>query len=94
MDRIREIVYETRRTGNTSWILQSAIRNPNCIIVGKDLKQAHHLREEFIRMMIKSPWYKKLWWKIFGYKEPLFVPISYTFRGENIPIIFDNGTFV
>lgn len=34
--KVEEIVLRTRRRGNTNWILQQAIKNPNCIIISKN----------------------------------------------------------
>jgi len=93
MERITEIVYSTRRTGNTTWILKAAIRNPECIIVSKNMMQVQYLADEYHRLLSKSIWYKKLYWKWFGRKHPRFMTINSRFEGMNLPVIFDNETF-
>lgn len=94
MQKIEEIVRTTRRTGNTTWILQSAIKTPNCIIVSKDMQQAKFLEQTYKILLSKSVWYKRLWWKLFGRENPKFVTLGFRFEGRNKPIIFDNGTFI
>ena len=87
---IRNIIATTRRTGNTTWILQSAIKKPNCIIVSKTEEQAKQLERSYKALLMKSAWYKKLWWKWSGRKNPKFVSINYRFQGNALPVIFDN----
>ena len=88
MNKIEEIIKQTRRSGNTTWILKSAILNPDCIIVcGRP-----DLMEKMFKMhLLKSMWYTKLWWKLNGSKIPKFVALNYNFHGINVPVIFDNG---
>lgn len=91
MKRLEEIIRTTRATGNTTWILQSAIKSPNCIIVSRNTQQAIHLEKAYKYLLSKSAWYKKLWWKWFGRKNPKFVSLDFKFEGYNVPVIFDNG---
>lgn len=92
MTKIEEIVYKTRATGNTTWILQSAIERPNCIIVSRTIEQAKNLEQTYKILLSKSAWYKKLYWKWFGRKSPKFVSLSFRFEGYRLPVIFDNGS--
>jgi hypothetical protein len=91
MTRLEEIIRTTRATGNTTWILQSAIERPNCIIVSRTMQQAKHLEQAYKSLLSKSAWYKKLWWKWFGRKSPKFVSLDFRFEGYRLPVIFDNG---
>ena len=93
MEKITEIVYKTRRTGNTTWILKAAIKQPNCVIVVKNMQQVKHLQKNYYQLLSKSTWYQKLYWKWFGRKHPKFMTINSSFEGLGLPIIFDNGTF-
>jgi len=93
IDKINEIIYNTRRTGNTTWILKSAIKYPNCIIISKNKRQSTYLEKRYYQLLQYEKWYKKLYWKWFGRKTPRFLTINNNFRGYNLPIIFDNGTF-
>jgi len=92
MTRLEEIIRTTRATGNTTWILQSAIERPNCIIVSRNMQQAKHLEQTYKSLLSKSAWYKKLWWKWFGRKNPKFVSLDFRFEGYSLPVIFDNGS--
>lgn len=91
MTRLEEIIRTTRATGNTTWILQSAIERPNCIIVSIDMEQAKHLEKAYKSLLSKSAWYKKIWWKWFGRKTQKFVSLDFRFEGYRMPVIFDNG---
>jgi hypothetical protein len=90
MTRVEQIIVETKATGNTTWILQSAIERPNCIIVSRYEYQAKYLEQSYKTLLSKSAWYKKLWWKCFGRKNPMFVTLSFRFVGCRLPVIFDN----
>lgn len=92
MARIDEIIRTTRRTGNTTWILHSAIKRPNCIIVARDIGNAKLLEQAYNCLLSKSAWYKKLCWKLFGRKNPKFVSIDFKFESDSMPVIFDNGS--
>jgi hypothetical protein len=92
MTRLEEIIRTTRATGNTTWILQSAIERPNCIIVSRNMQQVKHLEQAYKSLLSKSAWYKKLWWKWFGRKNPKFVSLDFRFEGYPLPVIFDNGS--
>jgi hypothetical protein len=91
MTRLEEIIRTTRATGNTTWILQSAIERPNCIIVSRNMQQAKHLEQAYKSLLSQSAWYKKLWWKWFVRKSPKFVSLDFRFEGCRLPVIFDNG---
>jgi hypothetical protein len=90
MKEIQEILLKSRRTGNTHWILQSAIERPACIIVSRTIQQAKSLEDDYKCLLNESSLYKKLWWKIFGRKNPKFVSLSHDFDKNNLPVIFDN----
>jgi len=94
MTRLQEIIITTRAIGSTTWILQSAIKRPNCIIVSKNMQQAKHLEQAYKSLLSKSAWYKKLWWKCFGRKNPKFVSLDFRFECYCLPVIFDNGALL
>lgn len=91
MERLQEIVYSTRQTGNTTWILKAAIKNPECVIVSKNMQQAKFLEREYYKLLLNAWWGQKLWWKLFGRKHPKFLCLNSEFRGFSLPVIFDNG---
>ena len=91
MTSLQEIIRKTRASGNTTWILKSAIQNPNCIIVARNSQQAKCLEQAYKRLLLKNAWYKKLWWKLVGRKSPKFVSLDFKFENHRLPVIFDNG---
>ncbi len=91
MNDLQEIVCQTRRTGNTTWILKAAIKNPECAIVSKNMSQAKHLEHQYIKMLFNMWWGQRLWWKWFGRKHPKFLSRHCDFNGLRLPVIFDNG---
>ena len=94
MNRLQEIVRDTRQTGSTTWILKSAIKNPECIIVCRNMQQAKGLERKYNKMLSDVWLGKKLWWKLFGRKQPKFLSIRSNFRGFGLPVIFDNASIV
>ena len=88
---LRNIVFHTRKTGNTTWILKSAIKYPNCVIVAHSMQYAQELEKQYFNMLAESPWHRKLYWKIFGRKHPKFTSINSRFEGTKLPVIFDNS---
>lgn len=94
MSKILEIIDQNRGKGNTIWLLKSAINNPNIVIVCIDLKHCQYLKNNYFKLLKKEPWYRKLKWKLFGRKHPLFKSINENFRGISKPIVFDNGTLL
>ena len=93
MEKIKEIVYKTIATGNTTWILKAAIKQPNFVIISKNMQQAKNLERNYFYLLSKCVWYQKLYWKWFGRKHPKFMTIDSRFEGLGLPIIFDNGSF-
>jgi len=94
MNKIQTIVNQTRRTGNTTWIIKSAIKNPNCVIVSKNKRESKLLKQKYIRMLSNDSLFQKLKWEIFGRKQPIFLTINDSYRGFNLPIIFDNNALL
>lgn len=94
MNKIDEIVLRTRKTGNTTWLLKSAIENPDCIIVSRSMQEAKELEKRYNSLLQTSSWYKKLWWLMVKRKNPKFVSLDFRFEGYNTPVIFDNSSFL
>jgi len=91
MSNVQNIVIQTRRFGSTTWILKSAIKNPKCVIVCKDMHHAMMLEQMYHKMLLNEWWGKKLWWKLFPKDNPKFLGLSSNFIGLGLPIIFDNS---
>jgi hypothetical protein len=94
MTRLEEIIITTRRSGNTTWIVESAVENPNCIIVSRNMQQAKRLEKKYKDLIKKKSWYKKTIWKLFGRKKPKFVSLNYDFSIDDVPVIFDSGALI
>lgn len=100
---IEKMIDVTRMRGNTRWILESAIKNPNIIIIARNAKHKEQLHKMYLKLIEKNllieeaikPCYKKAWEYFFPkkskVKHALFACI-YDYdklRGLNIPIVFD-----
>lgn len=76
-DRLNDIVLQTRRTGNTTWILSSTLKNPDCIIVARNNRYANELEREYYRRYFnKLSWWRKFLWKIRKRGQPKFVSLT------------------
>lgn len=94
MENIKEKFLSARSSGNTEWILKSAINNSNCIIVSKNKDYSRDLEFTFKTLLKKSIWYKRFFWFLFGRKYPKFKTIDSNLAGLNCPIIFDNSALI
>ena len=98
--KVQTILSNCRASGNTTWILKSAINNPNCIIVTKSLQHKEDLQYAYNRLLYKETWYKKLFRKFKKHSVPKIVTVDdfvnkspmYRDIKNRIPIIFDNWT--
>lgn len=105
VDSLRTISV-VRRSGYTTWILDAAILNPNCIIVAHNFRYAEELRFLYLKKLnkftqdkfAKLPWYIKLFNKkpkeIFNVQYPKFKSLTENLIGYNCPIIYDNSCFM
>lgn len=94
MKRQIEIIHSHRRTGNTEWLLKSAIKNPNVTIICRDESNVRILRERYYHMLSGYNWITRKWWSVFGRKHPKFISIHNAgrkLRGTGDPIAFDNS---
>ncbi len=87
----KEIAERYRQNGNTTWIIKSAIENPECIVLAYNAENAKSIKERYFQMLEQSHWLKKLKWKVFGRKHPEFLSKNTDLNGYNLPIIFDNS---
>ncbi len=87
----KEIAERYRQNGNSTWIIKSAVENPECIIIAYNANSARDLEEEYFHMLKQSNWLKKLKWRFLGRKHPKFLSKSSNLDGYKLPIIFDNG---
>lgn len=87
INKIKEIVYKTRRTGNSTWILKAAIKQPKCVIVSKNMEGTERLKKEYFKLLSNKKWYQKIYDKWFGDKTvPLFLSINSRFEGLGLPL--------
>jgi hypothetical protein len=94
MSNLSVVLNKSRRSGITTWILKSAIKNPNVIILSSTLKQSKLLRDLFDRMIDNSFWLR-LKYKYFRAKKPQFESIDSIFLlyGVDKPVILDNSVY-
>ena len=95
MEKLERIIHETRGSGNTTWILKSALHNPDCIIVCGNSDHARYMHSIYNDMINNSGFFRRLYWKYINRSRPLFVTPEYNFKGKGHllmkPVIFDNG---
>lgn len=92
--KIKDIVVSNRQKGNTTWILKSAMKNPNCIIVTSNKTNSYELKSMYFAFLKAQPLYKKIIRRLIGKKNPIFKSIDDDLRGYNLPIIFDNSALI
>jgi hypothetical protein len=79
---LQGILENTRQRGNSTWILEAAIKNPNCIIVTYNNSAKHELECKYDELIYKQG--------IVNKTKPKFVTLNYNFKNEEkLPIIFD-----
>lgn len=90
-----------RGAGQTTWLLEAALNNPNCILVFanaiiKDDAQRHY-RELQLKAWDKLPFYKKWFLKKDKWLRqkisPIFMSINQSVVGYYRPIFFDSSCF-
>lgn len=100
---INKMIDVTRMRGNTTWILESAIKNPNIIIIARNAKHKEELYKKLQKIVqnnllieqSKKPWYKKAWEYFFPKKTKVKYPSIACIhdydklRGIETPIVFD-----
>lgn len=96
MSKLISIILETRRRGQTQWLLKSAMKNPNVVIMCATESQKKDLVVRYTRMLAEAPWYVKLWRRYFGTPWPKFLTASdqMKLRGMKAPVVFDNYTIL
>jgi len=84
MNIIDDIISSTRRTGNSTWILKSAMNDNKCIIV---------YPSESIATLMKKLYKKMLKEKGVGedLEFPKFLTLGDDFSNCKVPVIFDNS---
>lgn len=94
--KLQEVLNLSRSNqGSTTWLLKAAIKNPNVTIVSRYIHKSDEIEMLYRYLLTREPWYKKLLWKWFGRKHPIFGSLEShnAQRGagfHNRPIAFDN----
>lgn len=92
---IRDLEYyyrNSRRSGSTTWILRSALKNPRCIIVFGSFDIALKAEKDYHRMKRNACWILKIKWFFKKPINPVFTSIKTVPEGFDRPIIFDNSS--
>ena len=99
---------ETRRFGNTEYILRALINDPKCTIIFSNKKLAEKAKERYSNLLkekeenrIKNlSFFGKIINRIFPKKKkknqvetPKFVSIDDSLAGSNTPVLFDLSCF-
>ena len=69
-DMSSEVSSRHRRSGNTTWLLKSAMRNPNCILVFSTEELAHNMTDKYDEMLNERSIMRKLYSWIFNKGKP------------------------
>lgn len=86
----------SRGSGNTTWLLESAIDRPDCVIVAYSEVNARRLKERYDSLLSKRPFWFRVWRVISQKGTPRFVSVTAqddVVRGE-WPVVFDNGAII
>ncbi len=89
------LMEEHRQNGNTTWILNAAIDNPKCIILGYNTKSVNGIRESYYCLLSKAGLLRKRKQKKLSEnnKYPIFLSKNsdLSIYNKSIPIILDNS---
>lgn len=93
-DHTFEIAVKSRRMGNTEYLIQAAIRNPNVVIICSNDSYARDLEKRYLQTVDKRSWWRKVLDKLTGRgkKRPEFIGLVNSgdrLRGLNVPVVFD-----
>ena len=58
METNQGFMLRARRTGYTTWMLKSAINNPDCIIVGANQQHCRHLEKRYYKLLKEESFLK------------------------------------
>lgn len=90
MSRFKKLSIVIRKEDGTTWMLKSAIDNPDVVIVSKDAASMAHLKRQYNWLLSKSPWYKRLRWALYDRIHPTFITLVSGFGETSKPIVFHN----
>lgn len=94
VNQIVDLVKDNRSKGNTSFILRSAVKNPNVIIISPTHQHAVMLKEYYEYWYIHDTNRIIRWFhKIKGRQHASFSSLGMDLKGNNKPIVFDNSCF-
>ena len=92
METNQGFMLRARRTGYTTWMLKSAINNPDCIIVGANQQHCRHLEKRYYKLLKEESFFKKVLRRIKKTKNPTFISMrdgeTHGLLGK--PRIYDN----
>ncbi len=84
--KIVDVVEENRQCGNTTWILNAAIDNPNCIILGYNANFVSEIKNKYFFLLKERGILKR------GRKHPIFVSKNADLsKYDKLTIILDNS---
>ncbi len=93
--QLRNICLRNRQVGSKTFILKSAIINPDCFIVSLNLALVCDMRDIYHKMINEDPVLNEIYLSN-GRREPKFVTLNQMEQMvgyERLPIIFDSSCF-
>lgn len=98
--KVKQIIYTSKENNfnndNNIWLLKSAIKNPECVIVSSSGVHSNYMSDSYKKLLKEEPISKQLFWYMFGRKTPIFVTLDYLKFDilRNLPILFDNSCLI
>lgn len=99
-NKVKQIIYTSKENNfnndNNIWLLKSAIKTPECVIVSSSGTHSNYMMEKYKKTIKEEHIVKQLYWYVFGRKTPIFVTLDYPKFDilRNLPILFDNSCFI
>lgn len=93
--QLRTISEQNRQTGSTTFLLKSAIFNPDCYFVVKDVNSMISSRNLYHKIIEEDPMFSEIF-ETNGSREPTFTTLNQMeiIHGHNrLPIVFDTSCF-
>lgn len=84
-----------RQSGSTTWLIESAIVNPYCILVFKDERSKNQAEQLFVNLITNNSVFRELH-RLNDGDSPIFTTIQdmdIDIRGHRKALIFDNSCF-
>jgi hypothetical protein len=94
--KVKNILLDSPTTENTNWILESTIKNPNCIVLVKNLERKNFIYHKYKESLNRKNLIYRFCRKLFNKKDPVFLTVDerLSCRRCSSPIIIDESIFL